>query len=210
MFGNFNPIRFGIEMIYSIIIAFIFMLLYIKTKKISLISKHKGITLFRYSFLFFSLAYISRVAYHLLRIYIFSSDFFIHGRVMSGVSFIFVIYLSTISIGYLIYSTIWKKIKHWHFLVCINALAILLVYILFFQSLIIAILFQIFLILIILVINYNKKIGILYSLISLFWILNILILFSRNILSFETKVVFQIISMLILSYFSYRVLKWVS
>lgn len=205
----FEPFRFYNEIIYSIIIIFLFLFIYYKTRELYNITKHKGIYYFRTAFLFFALAYFFRLLQHLIRLFLRYTEFHISGRTILIVSLLIISYLGTLAIGYLIYSNLWKKIKHRDFLISINffALLIILIFSIRFSFLIFSIL-QIFFIIFILIINYNKKIKILYSLISLFWLFNIIILYSRNLLSMEIKIILQIISIIILIIFNYRILKW--
>lgn len=205
---NFDPIRFGLDIIYSIIIAVIFLILFIKTKKIFLASKYEGIQYLRYSFLFFSIAYISRILYHIIRAYFIATDYFIPGRILASISFLVISYLTTVAIGYLIYSTLWKKINSKLFLTLTHIVAISTGFLVISQAIITIFLFQIFLIALIIFINRNKKITTFYVLISLFWIFNMIIIFSRNIIPTNIKLILQVISILIILSFSYKVLKW--
>lgn len=209
IYQNFDPLRFGLDIAYSIIIAAIFILLFIKTKELFVASKHQGIHYLRYSFLFFSLAYISRILYHIIRGYLITSDYFIPGRILATGSFVVIAYITTIAIGYLIYSTLWRKIKPGPFLTATHLLAISAGLLILNRSIILLVVLQILLIGIIFISNRHKKIALFYMLLSLFWILNMIIIFSRNIISTEIKLVLQIASILILLFFTHKVLKWV-
>jgi hypothetical protein len=209
LYQSFDPIRFYSEMFYSILIIIIFLFIFFKTKEIYDITKHKGIYYFRLSFLFFALAYFSRLLYHITKLLLKHIDIYIPGRTISFISIVIVTYLVTIAIGYLIYSNIWKKLSHKMFLLYINIFALIITIIFSLTlSLLFIILIQIYLIIVILIINSKKKIKFLYSLISLFWIFNLIIFYSRKLLDFEIKIMLQIISIFILSYLIYRILKW--
>ncbi|KAF5428393.1 hypothetical protein C5S42_03390, partial [Candidatus Methanomarinus sp.] len=52
--------RLAVELGYTLIIVFICLLIYLKTKEIYDLTNHKGIYYFRNTFLFFGLAYLFR------------------------------------------------------------------------------------------------------------------------------------------------------
>jgi hypothetical protein len=108
------PISLGIgsEIIYSFVIIICSLMIYFGTKEIYDLSSYKGIKYFRQAFLFFGIAYLCRFFIEFIVI-----SFNLHGildiyPLMLGYVALFVfMYLSSISIFYLIYSVSWKKWK---------------------------------------------------------------------------------------------------
>lgn len=102
----------GAEIIYSFVIIVCSLMIYFGTREIYNLSSYKGIKYFRQAFLLFAIAYFSRfiiefviMSFNLngiLEIYPFILGYF--------ALFVFM-YLSSISIFYLIYSVSWKKWK---------------------------------------------------------------------------------------------------
>ncbi len=115
---HFNPLIFGTEIIYTILIMIFCILVYFKTKEIYNLTKHKGIQFFRYAFVFFGLAYASRLFLFLI---IFSAEsmfkHFIPRIMLMPVFNLIMAFFSTMAILYLTYSTIWKKINNEHFII---------------------------------------------------------------------------------------------
>jgi hypothetical protein len=205
----FDPLRFGFEFVYSLVITILFLFIFYKTKYLFKLTKYDGIRYFRDSFLFFGLAYFSRFIYFIIRLLVINTSYHIPGKVISLISLIFITYLTTLAIGYLIYSSIWKKVKYIHFIIFINLLSLISIFIFYLNySIIYFLIIQLFLMIILLFTNTNKNIKFVYPLISLFWIFNLIIFYSRRFLSFEIKIVFQFLSLILLSYFIYRILKW--
>ena len=206
---HFDPLRFGLEFFYSILVAALFLFIFYKTKYLFKISKHEGIHYFNLTFLFFALAFFSRFLFYVVRLIVLNSSIHIPGRTLSFLSLILVTYFSTIAIGYLIHSTQYKKIKHSTFLILVNFLALLSISIFYFNySIFYFLIIQLVLVLILLFVNTKKSIRFVYPLLSLFWILNIMIFHTRRFLGFEIKLVLQILSVALLVYFIYKVLKW--
>ena len=206
----FEPLRFGTEFAYAILVTCIFLYLYLKTREMYAISGHQGIGHLKNVFLFFGIAHGTRFLYFVFRSVMLTTDFHIPGRVISFFSLILITYFSTIAVGHLIYSNIWRKVNRKTFLLAVHILAIISVAVFYLRyPLIFLFIIQFSLILILLLVNSGKNIKVLSSLLSFFWVLNLLIFHSRRILGFEFKVLIQIISLIILIYFTYRVFKWV-
>jgi len=183
----FSPMGFGTELIYTLIIVFFCFLVYFKTREIYNLTKHKGIFYFRNTFLFFGLAYASRLFLHLLMIGRIAFDYVVPRMALMPFSHLIVAYFSTMALLYLAYSLIWKKIKVEHFLIFANIIAIFIAVVAFFlRNPMIVSLIQLLLLLITLLIIIKKnskkisKIKALYFLIALFWLLN---LFLRLVLN---------------------------
>lgn len=197
----FDPVRFGTELVYTMIVVFLFFLVYHKTKDMYNLTKHIGIKYFRHAFLFFGLSYLVRLLLHLLQLGNFAFEMFQPRGFIFPSALIFVGYFSTIAIFYLTYSIVWKKIDYKHFLLISNSIAIIVSLIAFvYRSPIILLTLQsaLFLITLILsMVGHKKKkssIRLLYFFIMAFWLINLYLLTPRRFLPFEIKLIFQIIS----------------
>jgi hypothetical protein len=208
----------GLELVYTILIVLFCLLVFLKTREIYNLTKHKGILFFRYAFVFFGLAYAFRL---LLFIFMFSSETLNYNlrfiRSLMPVSNLVVAFLSTMAILYLAYSTVWKKIEVEHFLTfsTIIALAIAVVSFMFRSPFILSIIQLVLIIGATVVIFKNhkhakKKFGTkaLYILIFLFWIFSLLVLNSRNLIAFEVKVVLLVLSIAVFIAIYLKVSKW--
>lgn len=212
----FDPLRFGSEFAYTVVIVFLCFLIYYKTKEVYDLTKHKGIHYFRNTFLFFGLSYVSRFILHLLLIAGRTLDIYIPRRFFLPIIMVPVGYLSTMAIFYLTYSTIWKKVKYKHFIVFSNTIAILVsVIALITKSPIIVSILQLLLVAFTLIISAKKykkvkktHIRGLYLLISIFWLINLFVLGPKRVIPFEFKVVFQIISIMVFIVIYHKVTKW--
>ena len=205
----FDPLRFGFEIAYSIVIMSLFYFIYYKASKMSALTSHEGIKYFKLAFLFFTLAYFTRLIHHLVRLLTFTTDINITGSTLAMSSLIVITYFSSLAIGYLIYSNLWKEINHKEFL-AITHLFILITLTVFMinYSIWFLVIVQIMLMTILILIS-KKKIRYVYALISLFWIINLIIVYSRRFIIFEVKIILQIISLAIILYFIYKMLKWI-
>lgn len=115
--NNFIPLKpyehlpqlgLGIEIISLIIIIITATYIYIITKKLETLSKHKGINFFRKAFLFFSIAFSIQIIEFSQR---FFNIYLINQNIIKELFLLF----NLIAILYLLYSLIWKKInnKEW-------------------------------------------------------------------------------------------------
>jgi hypothetical protein len=108
------PISLGIgaELIYSFVIIFTSLMIYFGTKELYDLSSYKGIKYFRQAFLFFGIAYLSRFFIQFIII-----SFNLHGifdaypLILGYLALFAFMYLSLISVFYLIYSVLWKNFK---------------------------------------------------------------------------------------------------
>jgi len=107
---GFQNAAISTEVIYSFVIIAACLMIYFATKKLYELSSHKGIKYFRFSFLFFALAYFFR-SFAKFNAIIFNDQFIfgIHPQILTFVSSFIFMYLSSIAIFYLLYSIIWKK-----------------------------------------------------------------------------------------------------
>ena len=209
LYQHFDPLRFTVEIIYSLVVAIIFFYLYKKTMDLYKLSSHEGIKFFRLALLFFAVAFASRLLFSLTRLLLLTTQYHVPGRTLSTLSLIIVTYTSTLAIGYLIYSLNWKKIKYKTFLIIIQSIALLAIIIFYSKySLIYFLAIQLIMMLFLLMQKAKPKIKLLYSSLSLFWIFNIIIFYSRRVLGFELKLAIQVLSLVILGYLVYKILKW--
>jgi len=203
MMQNFLGKGFEAEFLYSFIAVLLCFLVYYKTKEIYELTKHNGIKYFRNAFLFFGFAYASRFLLFLVILTGISFRFIIPRRVMYLPLFTApVTYLSTMAIFFLIYSTIWKKIRYNHFLIISNIILISIL--------------QLLMLLLTVVISTrkhkkNKKryTRTLYFLISMLWLINLFLLSPGRVMPFGSKIIFQTISIIVFIVVYLKVLKWV-
>jgi len=102
----FNPVLFGMELLFAVIIFVLCLIIYLKTKESYQLTQHKGIRFFRDAFLFFGISYLIRFSFMLAKL------FFDIRLFMGGLGPLFILplgYLSTMAIFYLGLSLIWKK-----------------------------------------------------------------------------------------------------
>lgn len=106
-------IDYGTELLYSFVIMLCSLMVFFATKQLYELSSHKGIKYFRLAFLFFAIAYFFRyfikfflMMFNVATIHDLSFLFFDPtGKIAT---FVFM-YLSSISVFYLLYSVMWKK-----------------------------------------------------------------------------------------------------
>ena len=100
----------GTEILYTFVIILCSLMIYFGTKELYDLSSHKGLKYFRQAFLFFALAYVFRFFTEFL---VMSSEpgeiFSTLLLVLEYASLFLFMYLSLISIFYLIYCVSWKK-----------------------------------------------------------------------------------------------------
>ncbi|MBN2368174.1 hypothetical protein JXC34_04070, partial [Candidatus Woesearchaeota archaeon] len=99
-----------IELVYFFLILGISGYIYLKTKEIYDLTKHRGIYHFRNIFFYFGMAYLFRL---FLIFLMFSGDLFnyVSPRTLSPISFIFVSYFSTMAIFSVLFSIIDRFVK---------------------------------------------------------------------------------------------------
>ncbi len=220
MAGPFiDPIGFGIELTYTFIVVVLCFLVYYKTREIYDLTGYKGIKYFRYAFLFFGLAYTSRLFLHSLLISKIAFDFILPMGRLLPLSNLLVAYLSTMALLYLAYSTIWKKINFEHFLHISNIIALIVAGLAFVsRSHVLVSMIQLLMLLFIIILIITKKhqkgkkrlpMRAVYFLISIFWLINLFVLGPRRFLPFELKLALQIISVIVFFIIYYKVAKWV-
>ena len=210
---HFDLLKFSTELVYTALIVILCFLIYYKTKEIDNLTKHKGIHYFRQAFLFFGLAYVARFLIFLTKL---TFEFPFPRRTIFPICMVVVGYLSTISIFYLIYSTVWRKIHLKPFLFFSHGLAILLSALaLLSGSPITFALVQLGLMIFVLIMGLKKdkkrkyfsQIKVLYILLFVFWLSSIFVLGLKRIFPFELKLIFQIVSLAVFGFISYKVIK---
>ena len=220
----FIPPDFGIELIYTVTIMVLCFLVYYKTKEVYELTKHKGVQFFRYSFIFFGLAYASRLFLYVIMVGdVLLFEPFVHPHRMSlmPASNLVLAYFSTMAIFYLVYSTIWKKYSTEHFLTISNIVALFIAVIAFIsRSPLIVSLTQLILLLIVIIVNIKnhhngkskkrKPMYALYYLIATFWLVSLFaISVPKMFLPFGVKWALQIISLAVFATLYYKIVKWV-
>ncbi|MBN1793092.1 hypothetical protein JW826_05400 [Candidatus Woesearchaeota archaeon] len=211
----FDPSRFGSELAYTLIVVFLFVFVYFRTREMYDLTKHKGIHYFRNAFLFFGLAYAARFLFHLVQLGFIVLDYRRPGMMLFPLVFPIVGYLGTIAIFYLAYSTYWERIRYSYFLIVSNFVALIVAVAAFISgSPFVVALVQLPLIIFTLVktskVAHKKKshVKALYFLVSLFWLLNLFVLTPRWFVPFEAKVALQLVSTAVFIFLAYKVLRW--
>ncbi len=105
-------VTLGTEILYSFVIIACCLIIYFGTKELYELSSHKGIKYFRLSFLYFAIAYFFRSFLKFVLTTISKTDVFAFPtRSLGMVSLPLFIYFSSMSVMYLLYSTLYKRIK---------------------------------------------------------------------------------------------------
>ena len=212
-----DPTRLAVELGYTIIVVFLCFMIFLKTREIYDLTKHKGIKYFRITFLFFGLAYLFRFLSILSILIKITFDIYSSIYIFKIFTMVFVGYFSTMAILSLTYSTIWKTLQIKHTLLLFNVIAVLISCIAFISrshSLLIlsqAVLLSFTVIMATHMHSKSRKISqlfILYILFFLFWIANLFTIGPRMFLPIEIQIVFQAISIAVVGIIYYKVTKW--
>jgi len=225
MKGMMASLGLGTEIIYSFVIIVACLMIYFGTKELYNLTSHKGIKYFREAFLFFALAFFFRS---------FVKTFFLMGdpRTLKSIlptfgtisTFLFT-YFITIAVFFLIYSMFWKKLEKYDsnkskkhpptiYFLHIISIAIALIVILTgnpWIALIINIALFLLIILSIYFLHKNKKeknnsLGTIYTLLSLFLLLNIIDIIIPNALQLS-QIFIYLVSSFIFLWILYKVLR---
>ncbi len=105
-----DPTRLGLEIAFSLIIILLCLLIYFRTNEMYNLTKHKGISYFRNTFLFFSLAYLFRVFFLMVILVTMSSGNQLM-RIIHPPALILTGLFSSLAIISLTLSLIWKNVK---------------------------------------------------------------------------------------------------
>ncbi|MFH1173525.1 MAG: hypothetical protein V1725_00135 [archaeon] len=220
----FMPAGFLLEAAYTLIILLLCFLVFFKTREIYLLTKYKGIQFFRFAFLFFGLAYASRLLLYIMLV----GDLFIVEHVRGPgfvlpISNLVVAYFSTMAILYLTYGPIHKKISVEQFLTWANIISLIVAIVAFISiSPLLLSLIQSVLLGIMLVINTRVKgkkqsrdekrtnTRTIYFLLALFWLISLFDIRSpRQFIPFEVSIALHVASLGIFFFIYYKVAKWV-
>ena len=191
----------GTDAIYSFVIVFVSLMIYIATKELYELSQHKGIKYFRLAFLFFALAYTFRFLTQFIVLFLgHPRTFNTNLGAISAVILLLFMYASTMAIFYLWTSNHWRWLDKPNriFIFHIVALAISLLSIVT-QNIIILLLIQVLLVVVLAFTSYrgNKKsahsLRFLYVLLAIFWALNLLDLLLPSFL-FQTQIIIYLAS----------------
>jgi len=212
-----NPILFGIELIFSIVIILLCLIIYSKTKEAFKLTKHKGIEYFRKTFLFLAFAYLFRFISSVLMIFSIANGFRLPRFLFGPLSLIFVSYFSTIAIIFLFLSASWKQIK-WKYTGFFSHVLAAIIALLAFVSRepVIIISCQAILLLITALFSFSlhkrskkfSKLFVIYLLLFIFWIFGLAPLSSRRFFPREWILIIHIISFVIFITIFYKVHKW--
>jgi hypothetical protein len=215
-----NPYFIGIELFCTLIILLFCILIYLKTKDVFDLTKHKGIFYFRNTFLFLVISYILRFIMVIIRI---NSEPPMSSNIYFPLLFIVVSYTSTMAIFSLFISTTWKRFKSKYTLLFTNIIAIVIsifAFLIHEPQLTTIIQLILFLVTIILSIQSQKdniefkkkkhfsNLLIIYMLLFLFWFMSMMPLGNRFKVPFEYIIPSQILSIVIFTIIYFKVKKW--
>jgi hypothetical protein len=217
----FNSLQFSIEIVSTITIAILAFLIFKKTKELESLSGKNSIKLFRYSFLFFSFAYISRFFLMSFKTTIKLANL---SRHLQGINmFIFlplVIFFSLVAIM-LLTSSVMKRLREKKHIILFACLIGFLASVISFLSQAVYILLivelSLFIISFILIYKQNKnskrkknRFQRIYVWLFLAWIMSIISLIPIKIKPpHELVLVPHIISIIIFSVILRKIIKWI-
>lgn len=100
----------GIELIYSFVIIVCSLMIYYSTKEMYELSSYKGIKYFRQAFLLFAIAYFFKSFIKMLLVYFGASRIIdINPRFMGSITLFIFMFFGSLAVFYLVYSLMWKK-----------------------------------------------------------------------------------------------------
>lgn len=182
---NLLRIGLGTEVIYAFVIIVCSLIIYFGTKEIYELTKHEGIKYFRRAFLFFAIAFLFGTFIKFLLVYFgINSTINLPPRLVGFLSLFVFVYAGTMASLYLVQSLWWKKFK-WVSArpYLLHVLAIVLAIIgVFYRNLEFLILINVLLLIFVIFFafsgeknskNKHGKMGWIYVLLFIFWILNI-------------------------------------
>ncbi len=203
------------ELVYSLIVLIFCSLIYIRTKEIYNLTRHKGIHYFRTAFLFLGFSYLGRFILHLIMASLIAMDYFIPRGALFPITIVPVSYLSTMAILFLTYGMEWKKLKIKNFNFYANVISILVAFTtLILRSPIVLSLIQLPLIIFILFISTKhyiqtkKKTSVLYFFVGLLWLISLFLIGPRKLIPSEISLLLHIISISVFIIIYYKVAKW--
>ncbi len=213
---HLDPFNFGIDIAFTLVMFLFFCLIYIKTREIYTLSKHKGVQYFRDAFLFFGLSYVLRFALSLVLL-LEDVDFSFLYQVFFSSLILCLGYFSTISILYLIFSLCWKSfdnrllIRSGHiFALTLSILSVVL------HSHLLILLSQFILLIVVIVIDLvrttdQRKISqtkTLYFLVAFLWLVNLMVIGRIRHLHYFASIITELVSLLVVIIIYVRIHKW--
>lgn len=207
----------GLQLMYSFVIILCSLMIYFSTKEVYELSSYKGIKFFRKAFLFFALAYFFRYFIAVLLIFFGIKGILDISPLFIGVISLFIfLYSSAMAVFYLSYSVMWKKWNHKmkDYILHIFAIAIAFIGILFASEVIyflINIVLLIFVTINLVIIQKDsgkkgKNLLIIYTLLFIFWVLNIIDILIPQFLQFYQLLIY-LASIYLFMTILYKVLK---
>jgi hypothetical protein len=207
----------SIELVFSTIVILLCMMIFFRTRSLYGLTKHRGISYFRNTFLFFALAFLFRLGFHLFSLSGIVFDFRFPRQLLGPLPLLVTTYFSTIAILYLLLSLVWKRINTEHFLIVSHVVAFTIAVIVFmFRSPQVLFISQLLLIAFTLGLAYLRsrrsksfsKVFTLYLLLFIAWLANIIVLSPRLHLPLEVNVASYAVSTVIFAIIFYKVYRW--
>jgi len=216
LYKHIDPFNLGLDIAFTLVMFLFFVLIYIKTREIYTLSKHRGIKYFRDAFLFFGLSYILRLVLSLVLL-LGEADFSDFYKIIFPPLILLLGYLSTLSILYLIFSLCWKSFNN-RILICSgHAFALILsIFSVILRSHLIILLSQFILIIVIIIIGLlrrteQKKVSqtkTLYFLVAFLWLINLFVIGRIRHLHFFVSLISELVSLFVVIIIYLRILKW--
>lgn len=191
-------------MIYTIIILGLCLGIFFKTKEMYMLTKHRGIQLFRYTFLFLGIAHAIRFFLHTLNLISYPS---IEIQLFLLIT---TAYTSTVALFFLLFSTCKKlKTKYYTHIAHMGALFTMIITLITHSTWILILTQGCLFIAAILGLNDKyKTLHMIYLLLFSFWFINIARTINVNMMPLWVHIFFDAISIFIFVLIYYKVIKW--
>lgn len=212
-----DPFHFTSELLFTLIAVVFCTLIYLKTREVYELTKHKGIKHFRDAFLFLGLSYLLRFFFSLILISSSALDVIIPRELIPLLFILPLGYFSTVAIFHLILSVIWKRFNPRGLVLLAHAIAILVPLLSFLiRSHELLAYLQVFLlgcaiIVVLFVDNEHKKITptrVLYLLVLFLWVINLWSVGPRRHFEILTPII-QILSLVVFVALYKKLTKWI-
>ncbi len=212
-----NPWVIGLELVFSVVVIALCLMIFFRTKELYRLTKHRGISYFRMTFLFFALAFFFRFLFHLFAISGMVFEFHFPRGIMGPLPLLVTTYFSTIAIFYLLLSLLWKKVNPEHFLAIAHVAAFSVSMLVFvFRTVQVLAAVQLLLVACALLLAFIRskhskgfsKLFVIYVLLFIGWIANVIVLSPRLRIPFEISAVLYGVSVLVFSIIFYKVYRW--
>ena len=206
-----------VELIFSVIIIALALLIYLRTREMYALTKHKGIGYFRNAFLFFALAYIFRYLFHFFQMSRLFFNTVASRQLIAPAPLILTGYLSTMAIFFLILSTLWRKTKDKPLLYIAQVFAIIITALVaVFRTPEILTIAQLVLLVFAIVMSHfsyqkskkHSQLFIIYIILFIIWVFNISVLGPIRFLPFGLRILSPVISIILFAIIYFRVTKW--